>query len=98
MVLLQDNCYVWSASFDCSIRLWRASDWSCLAVLTGHTHPVRSLEVTTDYVITGDYRGFIMVWRKDDVWSEVTKFRKTQLGRKEAAQVKNPRKFYQNLV
>ena len=66
---------MWSASFDCTVRLWSSTaDWSCIAVLSGHTHPVRALVLTQGYIVSGDYRGFIMIWDIKDVFTEITKF------------------------
>ena len=72
---IKDGDYMWSASFDCTVRLWSSTaDWSCIAVLSGHTHPVRALVLTQGYIVSGDYRGFIMIWDIKDVFTEITKF------------------------
>lgn len=76
----QDGQFLWSASFDCTIRLWSSVDsWKCLAVLRGHTHPVRAIQVTGANLVSGDYRGFVMVWSKSEVHDEVQRMNKSKV-------------------
>ena len=68
---------LWSGSFDCSVRLW-SREYECLAVLTGHTNPVRCIAVDKSRLVSGDYRGFVMIWDMDDVEEELISFKKKQ--------------------
>ena len=61
---------LWSASFDCRVRLW-SEGGACLAVLIGHTHPVRCLAADRGRLVSGDYRGFVMIWDAEDVVREL---------------------------
>ena len=65
--------YVWSASYDCSVKLWRLVDSVCLVVLAGHQDPVRSLDVRGGWVVSGDYRGFVMIWDEGEVMAWVNR-------------------------
>ena len=64
---------LWSASFDCRVRLW-SEGGACLAVLIGHTHPVRCLAADRGRLVSGDYRGFVMIWDAEDVVRELDTF------------------------
>ena len=66
---------LWSASFDCSVRLW-GSQYECLAVLTGHTNPVGCIAVDRSRLVSGDYRGFVMIWDMKDIEQELATFKK----------------------
>jgi len=68
---------LWSASFDCTVRLW-GRQYECLAVLTGHTNPVRCIAVDRSRLVSGDYRGFVMIWDMEDVEEELRTFTKKQ--------------------
>ena len=69
---------LWSASFDCKIMLWsRAGE--CLCVLRGHTDPVRCLHLDNSRLVSGDYRGFVMIWDMEDIRDEMATFRRRKL-------------------
>ena len=77
---------LWSASFDCTVRLW-GRQCECLAVLSGHTNPVRCLVVDRSRLVSGDYRGFVMIWDMEDVEQELGSFKKAQKkGRKDKSE------------
>ena len=61
---------LWSSSFDCKLRLWN-TDGDCLCILVGHTNPVRCVTVDRFRVISGDYRGFVMIWDMEDIEREM---------------------------
>jgi len=86
--LQQDGIYLWTASFDCTIRYWASQpEWNCLAVLTGHSpYPIRALAVTPAHIVSGDYRGFVMVWRKEEVNTVLNNFNKTRKPEKQHMQ------------
>ena len=89
---IKDGEYLWSASFDCTVRLWHSTaDWICITVLSGHTHPVRALQLTRGYIVSGDYRGFIMIWDMEDVQTEIRVFQAQQ--QKNKKQVTNFNNF-----
>ena len=92
---------LWSASFDCSVtsqifspalnvwqvRLWGRAEggYTCLAVLSGHKHPIRCLAVDSARwfliiiidkticcrLVSGDYRGFVMIWEMEEIKEEL---------------------------
>ena len=92
---------LWSASFDCSVtsqifspalnvwqvRLWGRGEggYTCLAVLSGHKHPIRCLAVDSARwfliiiidqtiscrLVSGDYRGFVMIWEMEEIKEEL---------------------------
>ena len=106
---------LWSASFDCKLRLWD-EDGSCLCLLrqasnqrhphhfqknletnyphlwsykflseatdvdvgvaSGHNDPVRCLAVDESRLVSGDYRGFSMIWHMEDIEQEVRSWRR----------------------
>jgi len=78
---------LWSASFDCSIRLWSLGEedaWVCKGVLTGHTNPIRCLDLDSARLVSGDYRGFLMIWDLEDIREELEMTRrKKREGKKE---------------
>ena len=66
---------LWSASFDCKILLWsQARPGEALCVLRGHTNPVRCLALDTSRLVSGDYRGFVMIWDMADIRDELATF------------------------
>ena len=75
---------LWSASFDCLIMLWSRSG-DCLCVLRGHSDPVRCLHLDNSRVVTGDYRGFVMIWDMRDIKDEMARFRINKSKCKKAA-------------
>ena len=68
---------LWSASFDCKMRLWNSAG-DCLCVLIGHTNPVRCMTVDRSRVVSGDYRGFVMIWDMVDIEEELWKHKLKQ--------------------
>ena len=68
---------LWSSSFDCKLRLWN-TDGDCLCILVGHTNPVRCVTVDRFRVISGDYRGFVMIWDMEDIQHEMWSFKQKQ--------------------
>ena len=67
---------LWSASFDCKIILWsRAEPGQQLCLLRGHTNPVRCLHLDSCRVVSGDYRGFVMIWHMQDIRDELARSR-----------------------
>ena len=74
--LAASNLGLWSASFDCKIILWsRAQPGQALCVLRGHTNPVRCLHLDSSRLVSGDYRGFVMIWNMRDIREELAGFR-----------------------
>ena len=71
----KDKQWLWSASYDCSVKLWCLETLCCLAVLVGHTNPIRSLCVDGGRVVSGDYRGFLMIWEVKEILEDVRRFK-----------------------
>ncbi|KAG2754202.1 WD40 repeat-like protein [Suillus brevipes Sb2] len=60
----KDSAHIFSGSYDCTIRKWRAIDGMELVVLRGHTNFVRSLCLTPNerYIVSASYDYSIWIW------------------------------------
>ncbi|KAG2752812.1 WD40 repeat-like protein [Suillus brevipes Sb2] len=60
----KDGAHIFSASYDRTIRKWRAIDGKELVVLRGHTSPIRSFCLTPDerYIVSASYDYSIRIW------------------------------------
>ena len=72
---------LWSASFDCKMALW-SEGGECLCVLIGHTQPIRCLAADQFKVVSGDYRGFVMIWDIEDIQREIWQSQSKQANKK----------------
>ena len=50
----------------------------CLCILIGHTNPVRCIDVDRSRLVSGDYRGFVMIWDMEDIEQEMWSFKQKQ--------------------
>ncbi|KAG2742134.1 WD40 repeat-like protein [Suillus brevipes Sb2] len=60
----KDGVYIFSGSFDDTIRKWRAIDGKDLVVLRGHTKPVRSICLTPNerYILSASDDYSVRIW------------------------------------
>ena len=67
-----DKLYVVSGGYDGSIKVWDASDQTCVKTLTGHTKSAYSISTFTDsktdkvYIVSGSADKTIKVWDASD--------------------------------
>ncbi len=86
LTLATDSKYVYSGSgelwwggpgsprpsvFESAIRVWDKSDWSCLAILEGHTDNINGICVDNHHVYSASDDGTVQVYSKSD-WSLLT--------------------------
>ena len=57
----------------------RASPGECLCILRGHTNPVRCIHLDNSRLVSGDYRGFVMIWDMQDIRDELAQFKMRKL-------------------
>ncbi|XP_054822931.1 protein JINGUBANG-like [Prosopis cineraria] len=64
--LTKDASLIYSASWDKTFKVWRASNFKCLESVTAHDDAVNALVVGTDgLVFTGSADGTVKVWRRE---------------------------------
>ncbi|KAM3306118.1 protein JINGUBANG [Capsicum chacoense] len=62
----QDQILLYSASWDKTIKVWRASDFKCLESICAHEDAVNSVVVGFDgLVFSGSADGTVKVWRRE---------------------------------
>ncbi|MFW9795818.1 MAG: WD40 repeat domain-containing protein [Candidatus Thorarchaeota archaeon] len=55
--------------FESAIRVWDKKDWSCVAILEGHTDNVNAVSVASNYVFSISDDSTLRIYSKKD-WSE----------------------------
>ncbi|KAK4262238.1 hypothetical protein QN277_027820 [Acacia crassicarpa] len=64
--LTKDASLIYSASWDKTFKVWKASNFKCLESVTAHDDAVNALVVGTDgLVFTGSADGTVKVWRRE---------------------------------
>ena len=65
--------HLWSV-FSLKLLIFMATDVD-VGVASGHNDPVRCLAVDQSRLVSGDYRGFTMIWHMEDIEQEVRAWR-----------------------
>ncbi|XP_057449471.1 protein JINGUBANG-like [Lotus japonicus] len=64
--LTEDHSLIYSASWDKTFKVWRASNFKCLESVTAHDDAVNALVVASDgLVFTGSADGSVKIWRRE---------------------------------
>ncbi|TKY70524.1 Myosin heavy chain kinase B [Spatholobus suberectus] len=64
--LTEDRSLIYSASWDKTFKVWRASNFKCLESVTAHDDAVNALVVGLDgLVFTGSADGTVKIWRRE---------------------------------
>lgn len=64
--LTEDLSLIYSASWDKTFKVWRASNFKCLESVTAHDDAVNALVVGSDgLVFTGSADGTVKIWRRE---------------------------------
>ncbi|KAK7307589.1 hypothetical protein VNO77_40789 [Canavalia gladiata] len=64
--ITQDLSFIYSASWDKTFKVWRASNFKCLESVTAHDDAVNALVVGFDgLVFTGSADGTVKIWRRE---------------------------------
>ncbi|KAI4327518.1 hypothetical protein L6164_019968 [Bauhinia variegata] len=64
--LTEDNSLIYSASWDKTFKVWRASNYKCLESVTAHDDAVNALVLGFDgLVFTGSADGTVKIWRRE---------------------------------
>jgi WD40 repeat protein len=68
LALSADNKWLYSGSYDYTIKIWRLADNTCTATLPGHTDFVNALALSADnkWLYSGSYDYTIKIWRLAD--------------------------------
>ncbi|KAK7309243.1 hypothetical protein RJT34_05807 [Clitoria ternatea] len=65
--LTEDHSLIYSASWDKTFKVWRASTFKCLESVTAHDDAVNALVVGTEgLVFTGSADGTVKIWRREE--------------------------------
>ncbi|KAI4336927.1 hypothetical protein L6164_015397 [Bauhinia variegata] len=66
LCLTSDKMYLYSASWDRTIKIWRVSDSKCLESISAHDDAVNSIVCGSDgLVFTGSADGTVKVWKRE---------------------------------
>ncbi|CAJ1929832.1 unnamed protein product [Sphenostylis stenocarpa] len=64
--LTEDHAYIYSASWDKTFKVWRASNFKCLESVAAHDDAVNALVVGMEELIfTGSADGTVKIWRRE---------------------------------
>ncbi|GAB2282545.1 hypothetical protein Dimus_017086 [Dionaea muscipula] len=66
LCLSEDHSYLYSASWDRTVKVWRATDFKCLESIPAHDDAVNAVVAGFDgLVFTGSADGTVKVWRRE---------------------------------
>ena len=54
------------STFESAVRVWDKEDWSCIAVLEGHSDNINAISVDTNYIYSASDDGTVRVYTKSD--------------------------------
>ncbi|KAK7406608.1 hypothetical protein VNO78_08237 [Psophocarpus tetragonolobus] len=64
--ITEDHCFIYSASWDKTFKVWRTSNFKCLESVTAHDDAVNALVVGLyGMVFTGSADGTVKIWRRE---------------------------------
>lgn len=65
-MVYSDADYIYTTSWDKTVRVWRKSGFSLVTVLEGHTNLVVDIHVDANYIYTASSDASVRVWSKSD--------------------------------